>query len=873
MFLSKLEIQGFKSFAEKVVLEFNQELTAIVGPNGSGKSNIADSVRWVLGEQSLKLLRGKKAPDVIFSGSSKKARLGFAEVNLYLDNSDGTAPLDFREIVITRRIYRDGECEYLLNKSKVRLTDIQLMLAKANFGQKSYSIIGQGMIDTMVTSSPAERKELFDEATGVRQFQIKKDQAVLKLERSQENLGQSQQLMQEIEPRLRSLTRQVRRLEKKEEIKARLTELQTKYYSRLLSDLQVKKDQLGQQLTEAETGKFNLEKAITGFQKQIDAEQTGDTEAGAFQKLQQEYQELTAEKNRLAQEQTVIAGKIDLGLTKAGKIDLVWLKNKQTEIKAKLETIKQKLTETKQTQEKQQKLLDEKILEQKDILKEFNLLQQRLLETQRNFAKEDKISLVKIKRDLNELYNQQHEFVEYLNKGNGQVDLEKIKHQAGKLLAEIKNLAGKLNDQTSEAGETIFSLQGKLNLFITTKDSLVNEIQEIKIALEIARQKAGQIAEEEADLKEGQGKIEAELAVASGHGTSLLKAQGEEIEAKLKEADGKLDRLQSQLRQFSQNQRAKKDEFIQIQKELRQGQFNLNAQNTKINEIKIELARLETKEEDLEKEIAQEFIGQFNPLTAATSLNLGETGAEIARLKNQLAIIGGIDEEVVEEYQEVKNRHGFLAEQTVDLKKAIDSCNQLIEELDHKITEQFEEAFKKINEKFEHYFKILFEGGNAKLTLSKKEVVEPEIINGNNENQENADESEETPKQKNKKVKYEFGIEIQATPPGKKLKSINMLSGGEKALTSIALVSAIIANNPSPFVILDEVDAALDEANSERFAKIVEELSDRTQFICITHNRATMRQAAILYGVTMKDDGVSKLLSINLKEADQLVRE
>ena len=230
-------------------------------------------------------------------------------------------------------------------------------------------------------------------------------------------------------------------------------------------------------------------------------------------------------------------------------------------------------------------------------------------------------------------------------------------------------------------------------------------------------------------------------------------------------------------------------------------------------------------------------------------------------------------EEVVEEYQEVKNRHGFLAEQTVDLKKAIDSCNQLIEELDHKITEQFEEAFKKINEKFEHYFKILFEGGNAKLTLSKKEVVEPEIINGNNENQENADESEETPKQKNKKVKYEFGIEIQATPPGKKLKSINMLSGGEKALTSIALVSAIIANNPSPFVILDEVDAALDEANSERFAKIVEELSDRTQFICITHNRATMHQAAILYGVTMKDDGVSKLLSINLKEADQLVRE
>ena len=161
MYLSKLEIQGFKSFAEKVVLEFNKELTAIVGPNGSGKSNVADAVRWVLGEQSLKLLRGKKSQDVIFAGSSKKSRLGFAEVNLYLDNSDGSAPLDYKEIVITRRIYRDGEGEYLINKNKVRLTDIQLMLAKASFGQRSYSIIGQGMIDTILTSSPAERKEQF----------------------------------------------------------------------------------------------------------------------------------------------------------------------------------------------------------------------------------------------------------------------------------------------------------------------------------------------------------------------------------------------------------------------------------------------------------------------------------------------------------------------------------------------------------------------------------------------------------------------------------------------------------------------------------------------------------------------------------------
>jgi len=237
MYLQKLEIQGFKSFAEKAFLEFNHDLTAIVGPNGSGKSNVSDSVRWVLGEQSLKLLRGKKAEDVIFAGSHKKSRLGYAEVSLILNNEDGQAPIDYREVVITRRIFRSGESEYLINKNKVRLTDIQLLLAKSNFGQKTYSIIGQGMIDGILTSSPAERKEFFDEATGVKQFQIKKDQAINKLERSQNNLNQSRQVLEEIEPRLKSLTRQVKKLEKKEEILKTLSELQLRYYSCLLNGL------------------------------------------------------------------------------------------------------------------------------------------------------------------------------------------------------------------------------------------------------------------------------------------------------------------------------------------------------------------------------------------------------------------------------------------------------------------------------------------------------------------------------------------------------------------------------------------------------------------------------------------------------------
>ena len=246
MFLERLEIQGFKSFANPIELVFNRDLTAVVGPNGSGKSNIADAVRWVLGEQSTKNLRSKKSEDIIFAGSDKKHRLGFAQVDMYLNNQDKQADIDFDQIVITRRVERNGDSSYLLNGSKVRLIDVQLLLAKSNFGQKTYSIIGQGMIDGILTASSAERKEFFDEATGVRQFQIKKDQAILKLTNSKKNLIQSSQILAELEPRLRSLTRQVNKLEKREKIEQELQDLQTNYYSwignNLEQDLSVQKN-------------------------------------------------------------------------------------------------------------------------------------------------------------------------------------------------------------------------------------------------------------------------------------------------------------------------------------------------------------------------------------------------------------------------------------------------------------------------------------------------------------------------------------------------------------------------------------------------------------------------------------------------------
>jgi len=255
MFLEKLEIQGFKSFANKNLLVFpgmldksRRGITAIVGPNGSGKSNVVDSVRWALGEQSMKTLRGKKSEDIIFSGSDKKSRLGMAEVSLHLNNEDRQAPLDYSQIILTRRLYRDGNSEYLINSSRVRLLDIQILLAKTNFGQKTYSVIGQGMVEGFLNTSLAERKEFFDEATGVKQFQIKRDDSLNKLSNSYANLNQAKMLLSEIEPRLKSLTRQVNKLKKRDELASELKEVQLNYYGKLWQEINDKFSQANKKI-------------------------------------------------------------------------------------------------------------------------------------------------------------------------------------------------------------------------------------------------------------------------------------------------------------------------------------------------------------------------------------------------------------------------------------------------------------------------------------------------------------------------------------------------------------------------------------------------------------------------------------------------
>ncbi len=345
--------------------------------------------------------------------------------------------------------------------------------------------------------------------------------------------------------------------------------------------------------------------------------------------------------------------------------------------------------------------------------------------------------------------------------------------------------------------------------------------------------------------------------------------------------EAELGRSRDEVASFNQKEEQKKGKFFELQRKFQAKQSEYNSISQELSNVRIELAKFETKMEDLMNEIHGELKDSLWLKDASSHEHIDPQSSlnEIHSLKHQLDLIGGIDPETVKEYTETKERFDFLDTQTQDLKKSIEGLRTVIEELDETIHRQFDISFKNINRDFQKYFYILFNGGKADLVLIKeteKEEKETEKLEAAMEGVEIIEQESEEDKAIKKLLKGTSekvikGVEIIATPPGKKLKSISMLSGGERALTSIALICAIISTNPSPFVVLDEVEAALDEANSDRFSFIVDQLSHKTQFIIITHNRSTMHRASVLYGVTMGDDGVSKLLSLKMEEAEGLV--
>ena len=858
MYLEKLEIQGFKSFAQKNVLVFpgymngnkRRGITTIVGPNGSGKSNVADAVRWALGEQSMKTLRGKKSDDIIFSGSDKKGQLGMAEVSLYLNNEDGQVAVDYSQMVLTRRLYRDGNSEYLINDSKVRLYDIQMLLAKSNFGQKTYSVIGQGMVEGFLNTSLGERKEFFDEATGVKQYQIKRDESLNKLVHSLENLQQAEMLLTEIKPRLHSLTRQVNRLQKRDELEIELNDLQFNYYSQLWQDINDKFQEYNQQFLELEQQKRQKEKKIVLLNKDLTKLEGDRTVSREFNDLQQQLNRLQSEKDKLNIQLHKLEARLEVKLENSGNFDLSLWQTRSQELKQEVDSAQQEMehlqTVIKDLTAKQQKL----ITKQTDLNQQWQGLNKEL-------------SAVReiVDRPGSGLSQQVKDIVERLDKAFQLDDLAEIKAEL-KLLK--KELQGILQSTSDSRAQQATELQQQLLQLATDRDDLSGqlnslglEINSYQMRLEFLQDRQKQISSQQDQVKQKIAQVDKNV----DHGS--LNKDKQAVEQELNKLEEQLSKVRQQINEFNSAQENKTSQLFAKQKEVQGLQMDINQLTIKLNDLQVNAARYETRLEDLEKEIRDNynFLKEIKEHKVKEHSDQAETHQKILKLRSQLEMIGGIDPAIAKEYEETKERHDFLSEQSTDLSQTIKSLESIIKELDLTIKEQFDKEFKHISQKFEEYFKILFSGGNAKIVKVMADQMAEEAEGTEQDNQL-------------RKLKYLqkhnatglAGIEIQATPPGKKIKAIAMLSGGERALVAIALICAIISANPSPFVVLDEVDAALDEANSERLAKILDDLSHKTQFIIITHNRASMRRAAVLYGITMTIEGVSKLLSVKLED-------
>jgi chromosome segregation protein len=871
MFLKRLEIQGFKSFANRTVMEFAQGMIAVVGPNGSGKSNVADSLRWVLGEQSAKLIRGKKADDVIFAGSEKKSKMGFCEVVATFDNSDKRIPLDSAEVAIGRRIDRAGNSEYLLNGANVRLLDIIDLVLKSNIGTSRYTVIGQGTIDQMILAGPPEVKNLLDEASGVKTYYIRRDKTLRRLEQTAQNLMRAEDLIAEIAPRLRSLRRQAKKMEERAVVEQELKVYQLEYFGKTFWSLKREIDKLAKAIQTLEEEREQKAIEVKDLQKQAEHEELSKSGAfSQFKAIQAELNVFQSKKNRLLEDLSLIRGKMQ-SQKQTGVVDASTLKLEEHQLKIKLEEVNKKIALVIEDQEQEKQDFQEATA----VLSNLNIQLNKLYELLQN---PNTVDWDGFNRELVVLENSVNDFYGKISSGKPweevRVSIETFKG----IFGNFRNFVGK-SFRDPQAGA---HLQAELKKVLRDKEDLTAKIQKLELSASKNKITLEFLEKEKQKLHQEQLQLDLELKKsASGSFDEFVKSlilDEAKISQEVESLSQEISQLETLYKTQSSEQEEKQKKLHDLESQLRRAQDGWSQLKDQISSLQIEKAKVDTQAEVLRQEVVG-ILGELayeSLLAKPVESTTPELEQKLIKLKQQLDSIGGMDELTLKEYQETEARYTLLGEQIEDLKKSMQDLKNILDELDQQIKIKFNQAFEKINEKFEHYFRILFNGGRAYLSLQKSDdKLETDENNETDEKQEAT--SELRPEEKLVK-KYEksssniIGVDIKATPPGKKLASLQALSGGERSLTSIALLCSLLTCFPSPFVVLDEVDAALDDANTIRFAQILSALAHSTQFVTITHNRETMAHANILYGVTMGDDGVSKLLSVKLEQAKQFAK-
>ncbi|MFA6353771.1 MAG: AAA family ATPase [Candidatus Paceibacterota bacterium] len=746
MRLKTLQINGFKSFAQKTVLEFNTPIVSIVGPNGSGKSNVVEAIRFVLGEQSMKSMRGKGGSDLVFKGSKNLSKGSRAVVTIYFNNVDkifklandngDDINLNYDVISISREVFSDGLNKYILNNTEVRLKDIHNLLASVNIGSSGHHIISQGEADRILNANARDRKEMVEDALGLRIYQYKIRESERKLERTNENMKEVVLLRRENAPHLNFLKKQVEKFEKTKEMQVELVTLYREY---------LKKESVY---------------------------------------LEQEKETLSSERNKLKEELSVVDSKIsnteDNNNTKGNKKieelrkveeSLNSLRGVKSEIERKLGRI-EGMVEMEEHRKEQKSLFVEISQEEiKNIIGEINN------SIELAFLKE---SIEEIKPVLESIKNILKKFSPSdKDESNHNLEIEKLKKIEEGILEEMKGIENK----EKEIIQSIELLKQEINKEMEALRDLEREKFQFKVRHQELTSQLELVAIKEENLK---GRAEA------------------------------------------------------FQNEIKEGAALIGQEVLSYKNYEIEEEKVENTQENLKRKIER------------IKIKLEDTGL-------------GNGAEIMKEFKEVSERDQFLMKEMEDLERSIESLQKLISDLKEKIDIEFKEGVKKINVEFQEFFSLMFGGGHGALS-----IVEIKKRKNTEANDEDLDDEEKL--EEEEEVVVEKGIEINVSLPHKKVKELHAFSGGERSLTSIALLFAMSQVNPPPFLVLDETDAALDEANSRKYGDMLEKLSKHSQLIVVTHNRETMSRAGVLYGVTIGRDEASKLLSVKFEEATQIAK-
>ena len=880
MKFKKLEVVGFKSFADKTSFHFEDGLTGIVGPNGCGKSNIVEALRWCMGETSAKSLRGSGMEDVIFSGTTSRPSKNLCEVALKLENDNRLPQFkDMPEIEVRRKIEKDKGSKYYLNGREVRAKDIQILFADLSTGPHSPSMVSQGRVGSLVTAKPTDRRAILEEAAGISGLHVRRHEAELRLDAAENNLKKADDIMKQIENQLKSLLKQAEEASKYKNISNEIQHLEAKlvYFQskEVEKSILVAQEELGE--VEDEISAVNIDKNFN--------ENALKEESQKITPLRNENAQLNAKLQRL-------------------NLEFEQISEEEGRAKNEVEKIKKEIKQINIDIDREKQIINDSSSNEKRLLNERSDIE----ETEKTSSEVEEKAEKDYKESLGELNKEQ----EVLNKLSekifsqiGGFEFGVIKRKTSQLSSLIDNISLRLKTQSESTDNyDAPALKGKIIEFYNEFKNIEDLIKQINFDLEAAEPQANlnsdltnkikqEFLEKLKIVSELQGKYASRLSKYENLKQDSLKRKerlkniDSEIknwidlknssEQKFKELNARLKGSEEVLTEeeikpgtiaekkgtYVQNIENVKEDIVQINEQLtskeesvkliNQKLYDINGVVLGITERKVRaqtiIEGLKDKKKEIELKSLSEFkhtleeLPNFAGIDIEEDIQANKIDNQIQKLKDQREKMGAVNLRADNETQELQDQIDRMMNDRKDLVQGIQKLKGSINDLNQKGRERLLDAFEKVSRKFNDVYTKLFAGGNARLELIESD--DP----------------------------LEAGLELLASPPGKKLQSITLLSGGEQALTAMALIFAVFLINPSPICILDEVDAPLDDANVTRFCALLDELSNvtDTKFVVITHHALTMSRMNRLYGVTMAERGVSQLVAVDLEKAEGMV--